>query len=133
MRPIPKITETEWEVMQVIWDTHPITAAEIVERLLTSDPTWHPKTVRTLLARLVQKGALGYDAEGRVYVYTPLITEQQCVAEATDSFLKRVFGGSLKPLLTHFVEQRRISKQELQELRDLLDGKSAALRKPRVK
>jgi len=125
MKEVPKISETEWEIMRVVWAAHPITAAGIIERLTAADATWHPKTARTLLARLVQKGALGYEAHGRSYVYTPLVTERECVSAASESFLARVFGGSLKPLLAHFVEQRRLSKGELAELRRLLDEDAA--------
>jgi BlaI family penicillinase repressor len=125
MKTPPKITETEWEIMRVIWSRHPVSASEIVERLSATDPTWHPKTTRALLNRLVQKRVLSYEPRGRVYVYYPLFTEQECMAAASESFLERVFGGSLKPMLTFFVEQRRITKKDLRELSDLLEGRSA--------
>ena len=76
---------------------------DIVARLATIDPSWHPKTVRTLLARLVEKKALGFEASGRAYVYTPLVTEVECIAVASGSFVERVFGGALKPMLVHFL------------------------------
>src|SRR5437773_759165 len=122
MRRVPKISEREWEIMRIVWAQHPITAAEIVERLIAGDATWHPKTARTLLARLVQKRALDYEPQGRAYVYEPLVAERECVAAASESFVERVFGGSLKPMLAHFVEQRRLSKSDLAELQRLLDG-----------
>ncbi len=121
MKTVPRITDTEWEIMRVVWANHPITAAEIIERLAAADPTWHPKTARTLLARLVRKKALGYEPQGRVYVYEPRVTERECVAAASDSFLERVFGGALTPMLTHFVERRRLTRRDLDELRALLD------------
>jgi BlaI family penicillinase repressor len=121
MKPSPKISDTEWEIMRVVWSGHPLTAAEIITQLTTSDPSWHPKTARTLLARLVDKGALDYEAQGRAYVYRPRVTEAECIAAASGSFLERVFGGSLKPMLAHFIEQRRLTQQELDELRAMLD------------
>lgn len=124
MNRIPKVSDTEWEVMRIVWAKHPLTAAEIIDRLLADDPTWHPKTVRTLLTRLVQKRALDYEPEGRSYVYKPLVTERQCIADASDSFLDRVFGGSLKPMLAHFVEERRLSRKDIDDLRHLLDNPS---------
>ena len=137
MKPTPRISETEWEIMRVVWSQHPITAAEIVAQLVQADATWHPKTARTLLARLVEKRALDYKEEGRAYVYTPRVTEEECVAAASGSFLDRVFGGSLKPMLVHFIEQRQLTRADLDELRTLLDespgtGKPAAkkTRKP---
>jgi BlaI family penicillinase repressor len=125
MKAIPKITDTEWEVMKVIWAGHPATAAEIIERLSAQDSSWHPKTVRTLLARLVQKKALGYEPQGRSYAYEPLVREKECVAAVSESFVARVFGGSLRPLLAHFVENQKLTEEDLRELEKLLEQKGA--------
>ena len=84
------------------------------------DPTWHPKTVKTFLSRLVRKKALGFRKEGRAYLYRPLVEEKDCVDAASESFLERVFGGSLKPMLAHFVERKKLSEEEIRELRRLL-------------
>jgi len=121
MKPIPKITDTEWEVMRVVWAKHPITAAEIIAHLSASDPSWHPKTVRTLLARLVQKQALGYEPQDRSYVYQPLVLERECLDAVSESFLARFFGGSMKPMLAHFVERQKLTEQHLHELEQLLE------------
>ena len=121
MKRTPKISDTEWEVMRIVWAHHPLTAAEVIARLVALDPSWHPKTARTLLARLVEKGAVDYEARGRSYVYEPRVTEAESVAAASGSFVERVFGGALKPMLVHFIEQRRLSPKELDELRALLD------------
>lgn len=118
---LPRISDTEWEVMQSVWAGHPCSAQEIVARLASGDPTWHPKTVKTLLARLVRKGALAHKSEGRAYVYRPLVTEAACQAEASESFLDRVFGGSLKPMLAQFVEGKKLAPDELKALRQLLE------------
>jgi BlaI family transcriptional regulator, penicillinase repressor len=121
MNTTPKISDTEWEVMRVVWAKHPITAAEVIETLATNDPSWHPKTARTLLSRLVQKKALGYQAQGRSYVYAPLVSERECAGAASESFVSRVFGGSLRPLLAHFVEREKVTEQELAELQRMLE------------
>ena len=121
MKRPPKITDTEWEIMRIVWTQHPITAADIIARLTAADPTWHPKTARTLLARLVEKKALEYEERGRAYVYEPRVTEQECIAAASGTFVERVFGGALKPMLAHFIEQRQLTREELEELRALLD------------
>jgi len=126
MKNAPRISDTEWEIMRIIWGRYPLTASEVVERLAANDPSWHPKTVRTLLARLVRKKALDYQTNGRTYVYSPLVSEEECVATASESFLDRVFGGSLQPMLTHFVERRKLSREELEKLRRLLDSHSKA-------
>lgn len=124
MKNIPKISDTEWEIMRIIWERHPVTAAEIIAQLTVLDASWHPKTVRTLLARLVEKGALDYIAQGKTYRYHPLATEEQCVAAASGSFVQRVFGGALRPMLVHFIEQRRLTRKDLDELRAMLDSPS---------
>src|SRR5215471_415701 len=115
----PRISETEWEVMRVVWLRHPQNAQQIIEALAARD-RWHPKTVKTLLNRLVRKGALGFRKEGRAYLYRPLVAEQDCVAAESESFLDRVFGGSLKPMLAHFAETRKLSAGEIAELKRLL-------------
>jgi BlaI family penicillinase repressor len=133
MKTVPRISETEWEVMRAVWAGHPATATVIIERLSRADPSWHPKTAKTLLARLVQKKALDYEPQGRSYVYEPLVSERDCVAAASVSFLERVFGGSLKPLLAHFVESHRLTKKDLDELRELLENRSSAPKEKRRK
>jgi len=127
MKLIPRISDTEWEIMRIVWAKHPITASEVIDQLAAKDPHWHPKTVRTLLARLVQKKALGYLQQGRTYAYSPLVGEEECVAHASETFLDRVFGGSLEPMLVHFVSRKKYKQQDLKELSQLLE-KSAASR-----
>jgi BlaI family penicillinase repressor len=120
---LPRISETEWEIMRVVWGSHPISAADIIDQLMKVDSTWHPVTAKTLLNRLVKKGALGFDVEGRAYMYRPLVRERDCVNAATTSFLERVFEGSLPTMLAHFVEHRKLSAKQMKELRRVLDEK----------
>jgi BlaI family penicillinase repressor len=122
MKNIPKISETEWEVMKVLWTKSPLPAEDIIAQLATQDD-WHPKTVKTLLNRLVKKQALGFEKEGRAYRYRPLVREADCVKAVSDSFLDRVFGGSLTPMLAHFVERKKMSAEEVRELKRLLERK----------
>ena len=120
---IPRISEVEWEIMRVVWERSPLAASEIIDALTASDPSWHPRTAKTLLNRLVKKGALGFRKEGRAYLYRPRVAEKDCVDVASTSFLDRVFGGSLKPMLAHFVAHRKLSRKEIEELKRLLSGK----------
>lgn len=115
----PRISEAEWEVMRVLWGKSPLPAQDIIQALSTREK-WHPKTVKTLLNRLVKKGALGFSKDGRAYLYRPLVTESECVATESESFLERVFGGSLKPMFAHFAETRKLSSSEIAELKRLL-------------
>ena len=122
MNTTPRISEAEWEIMKICWSRSPISAQDIIATLSARDP-WHPKTVKTLLNRLVKKRALGFQREGRAYLYEPLVAEKHCVTAESNSFLDRVFGGSLKPMLTHFVESRRLSPGEIAELKILIKQK----------
>jgi BlaI family penicillinase repressor len=120
MRKVPRISETEWELMKVIWAQAPCSAGEIIDDLRRTDPSWHPRTVKAFLNRLVKKKVLGFSKEGRAYVYRPLVRQEECVDAASESFLERVFGGSLKPMLAHFVRRDKLSPEEIRELRRLL-------------
>ena len=122
MNHVPRISETEWEIMKICWNQPAATAQEIIGALTAQDK-WHPKTVKTLLNRLVKKRALGFKKEGRAYLYHPLVTEKNCVAAESRSFLGRVFGGSLSPMLAHFVENQKLSPGEIAELKALLKQK----------
>lgn len=106
--------------MQVVWAQAPCSAGQIIEALTQRDATWHPKTVKAFLNRLVCKGALAFRKEGRAYLYRPAVKQEDCVDAASTSFLERVFGGSLKPMLAHFVEHKKLAPEEIRELRRLL-------------
>lgn len=121
MSEIPKISEAEWEVMKTFWaKVVPCTANEIV-KALRGFSDWKPNTVKTLITRLVKKGALGFREERRIYWYYPLVTEGQCKRSETRSFMKRVFGGSLKPMLVTFLQEEKLSPEEIEELKCILE------------
>lgn len=120
MKRTPRISETEWEIMKVIWRQAPCSAEQIIEVLKKNDRSWHPRTAKAFLNRLVKKKVLGFHKEGRAYLYRPLLPREECVDVASESFLGRVFGGSLKPMLAHFVERDKLSSEEIRELRELL-------------
>ena len=116
----PRISEAEWEVMQVLWDRNPATAADLIETL-RSRRTWSDRTVKSLLSRLVKKGALAFEQEGNRYLYRPTASRAEMVREESRTFLERVFGGAASPLLVHFLKQENLSSEELGELRALVD------------
>lgn len=122
MKKMPRISETEWEVMKVVWEQAPCSASRIIATLHQRDAAWHPKTVKAFLNRLVKKKALGFKVDGRAYLYHPLVRQSECAEAASVSFLERVFGGSLKPMLAHFVARKRLSPEEIRELKKLLDS-----------
>ena len=122
MNKVPKISESEWLVMKVIWDENPVPSKRVVENLSEST-RWKPKTIKTLLSRLVKKGAVGHRKEGRGYIYYPLIEEAVLVKAESQSFLKRVFRGAVKPMIATLVESEDLSQEEIRELKRLLSKK----------
>ena len=117
------ISGAEWRVMAVLWDRKAATAAEVIADLAASGSRWGHRTVRTLLARLVAKGALAAVADGNRYLYRPLARREACVRGEGHSFLQKVFGGDAAELLAHFVRRSDISPAEVEELKRLLDAK----------
>ena len=124
MRSTPRISDAEWEVMKICWAKPPVTSQDVIDALAARHE-WHPKTIKTLLGRLVKKGALGFKREGRAYLYQPIVAEKECVTAESRSFLDRVFGGALKPMLAHFVDHERLSPEEIKDLKRLLDRKDS--------
>ncbi len=106
--------------MKIVWSKAPCSAGEIIAALRQTDASWHPRTAKAYLNRLVKKKILGFNKEGRAYMYRPLVRREECVDAASESFLERVFGGSLKPMLAHFVQRDKLSPDEIRELRRLL-------------
>ena len=119
--PPPDISESEWAVMEVLWESTPQTALEITKTLRPA-MNWAENTVRTLLTRLVEKGALktSENASG-TRVFFPAVKREACVGAESDSFMQRVFRGASKPLLVHFAQHAQLTPEEVRELKKLLD------------
>jgi len=115
-----RISESEAKVMQVLWDEHPLAAEQVVEKLAVNE-SWATSTVKTLLNRLLKKGAISAEADGRRYHYRPLLLRSTYVASESRSLLDRLFDGKVAPLVSHFAENRKLGKRDLAELRRLLD------------
>jgi BlaI family penicillinase repressor len=128
MKKTPKISEAEWEVMQVLWKTSPLTANDIVEKL-TQKTVWKRETIRTLINRLVQKKAIAFEKKGRQYDYFPLVTEAECLRAESESFLRRFGGRSIEPMLAAFVEEKQLSPEKIARLRQILDEKAASTKR----
>lgn len=114
------ISDAEWQVMNVIWSAHPLTAQEVIGKL-DGQADWAPATVKTMLHRLVKKNVLAYEPQGNRYVYRPRARRCDCVKQASRSFLERVFGGESAPLLAHFLRTSKLSPDEITQLRELLN------------
>ena len=123
MHALPHISEAEFEVMKVVWKSAPINTNEITERLLKTT-SWSAKTIQTLIKRLVTKGALTYEKQGRVFVYTPLVEENEYISQQSNSFIKRFYDGDISAMLSAYLENNQLSETELNHLRSLLSKKS---------
>lgn len=117
---IPSISESEWEIMNVLWDKAPQTANDIIVSLQESTD-WKPKTIRTLLDRLVQKDVVGVDKNLRIYTFYPLYTQEECQRAETESFINRIYGGALKSMLVQFIQEDALSDDDINELRFILN------------
>ena len=114
------ISEAEYQVMKLIWDKAPVSTKEVTE-ILTVESSWKPKTIQTLLSRLVKKGAIGYKKEGRVFVYTPLIKEEDYVEQESSSFLNKFYDGALNSMVVNFLVQDKLTENDINELKKILD------------
>jgi len=123
MKKLPKISESEWLVMQILWSKSPLTANEVVEKL-AGKTKWKPKTVKTLITRLTKKGAVKFKKEGRMYRYYPAISQAECVRMERRSFVRRVYGGTTRPMLAAFLEDAELSAEDIAELKKILEQKA---------
>ncbi len=115
-----RISEAEAVVMEVLWGEHPLTADEVIARLPGGND-WAEATVKTLLNRLLNKGAIGAAKEGRRYLYSPQVERDDWVLEESSSLLERLFDGRVAPLVAHFSQHRKLSRADVAELRKLLE------------
>ena len=122
MKHLPQISEAEFEVMKIVWKHAPISTNEITEKLLQTT-NWKPKTIQTLIKRLVTKGVLTYEKSSRVFVYTPTVKESEYISQESHSFLARFYNGKLSDMLSAYIENDKLSDAEIEHLRALLSGR----------
>lgn len=114
-----RITDAEHAVMEVLWDRSPLTGQEVVERV---DPArgWSANTVKTLLGRLVAKGAAAAEEDGRRYLYRPAVAREDYVSRESRRLMDRLFGGRLTPLVAHLAERDELSDRDVAEIEAIL-------------
>jgi len=118
----PKISDAEWEIMKLLWANHPQSANALVEALENTQH-WKPKTIKTLINRLLTKQAIGFKKNGRQYLYYPKVSKDTCVQSESQSFLKKVFNGAAKPMLAAMIESDNLSLDDIEELKQILTKK----------
>ncbi|WP_211923121.1 BlaI/MecI/CopY family transcriptional regulator [Duganella radicis] len=119
MKQAVPISEAESLVMEVLWSDSPRTAEDVVEALRHRQ-NWQEATIKTLLNRLLKKGAIQAEKEGRRFLYSPLLTRDQWVVEESSSMLERLFGGRVAPLVAHFGQHGKLSASDLNALKALI-------------
>jgi len=127
MKTPPALSDTEWEVMNVVWERHPIAAIDIIDAL----PRRSTQTIKTLLNRLLHKKALRYEPEGKRYLYRPAVTRDRCLRYASKAFINHVFSGDPGSLVSHLIEHHRLDEDDLAALQDQIDQQKKQEKKPR--
>ena len=123
MAVVPQISDAEWEVMKAVWAGQPVPASDVVDQL-GRERGWAPRTVKTMLNRLVAKGALAYEVQGKRFLYSAKVHRDACIRRESCSFLSRVFDGSVTPAVVHLLTHSKLSEDELKQLRRILDGEA---------
>jgi predicted transcriptional regulator len=116
---VEKISDAEFEVMEILWKDAPLTAAEVAERV-ERQRGWSFATVKTLLFRLREKGVLTHEEQGRRFLYRPVVARDSFVSHASRQLVDRMFGGKLSPLVAHFLKEERLTAKEINEIEALL-------------
>ncbi len=119
MKPSVSITEAESAVMKVLWDSSPIATEDLIAAL-ENPGKWHASTVKTLLARLLKKGAIRAQSEGRRFLYSPVMKREQWLTDESTGLLDRLFGGRVAPLVAHFSERKKLTRKDIAELKQLI-------------
>lgn len=115
-----RVSDAEWRVLQILWE-HPDISASDLAHLVQQIAPWKPTTIKTLLGRLVKKKAVGFRPEIGGYRYFPMVTRAVCEAEERRTFLQKVYGGDVKPMLTAFLSDEKLTAEDIAELKRLLD------------
>ena len=113
------ISESEWKIMRALWDHAPMPLGELIAKV-GPENNWNGNTVRTLLVRLVEKGAVQAEKQGRNYRYSPLAQESECVMHETEHFLQRIFDGSPARLFAALSTQGKLSDQDCREIEAMI-------------
>ncbi|MFC2952978.1 BlaI/MecI/CopY family transcriptional regulator [Marinicaulis aureus] len=115
-----QITRAEFQIMDVLWAESPLAATTVAERL-ADETSWSLKTVKTLLSRLVEKGALEHTPDGRRYLYSPKVSRDAHARRATQRLADQLFGGRAAPLVAHLAESKGLTREDLSDLETLIE------------
>ncbi|SKB28442.1 BlaI/MecI/CopY family transcriptional regulator [Sphingopyxis flava] len=114
-----RASESEMQVLNALWDEAPLTATDLARRIGKANG-WTLATVKTLIARLVQKGAVTAEADGRRYLYRPAVDRAEAMGEESQRFVDRLFGGRVSPMIAHLAEREALTDADIEEIEALL-------------
>jgi predicted transcriptional regulator len=120
MRSAPAISEAESVVLEVLWANSPLATEDIVAAL-KSQRHWREPTIKTLLSRLLKKGAISAEKDGRRYLYAPVLQRESWLSRESEGLLARLFGGRVAPLVAHFSKHKKLTKKDLVDLKRLIE------------
>jgi BlaI family penicillinase repressor len=109
--------------MKVVWKYAPISTIEVIDKL-SGTSKWNAKTIQTMLLRLVKKGVLTYEKDSRVFVYTPTVQKSEYLEQESNSFLNRFYNGTLNSMILNFLEQDKLTSQDIEELKHILEERN---------
>lgn len=116
-----RISDAEHAVMEVLWDEAPLTATDVAGRI-DAARAWNIRTVKTMLSRLLAKGALTHEEEGRRFLYRPAVTREDFIARESKRLIDRLFGGKITPLVAHMAERQALTPADIVEIEALLQA-----------
>ncbi|MGV6820118.1 MAG: BlaI/MecI/CopY family transcriptional regulator [Parvularcula sp.] len=117
---MPQISEAESIVLDALWHESPLSADGVIAAV-AEDNNWTAATVKTLLNRLLKKGAVEADRDGRRYLYRPTLSRERYLNRESKGLIDRLFGGKVAPLVSHFSEQQQLDEDDIKALRTLLE------------
>lgn len=120
MKEVLGISDSELEVMKIIWENPDITANKIIG-ILENRVEWKPNTIKTLINRLLKKNAIGFNKEGKEYYYYALVDKDIYINAESESFLQRIFNGSINSMVLNFVKNKKMSDEDIEELKSILN------------
>ena len=122
MNNIPNISESELEIMKLLWKDNPLSSNEIIS-LLSDKVNWSSQTIKTFINRLLNKQVIGFEKSGRSYLYYPLISYDEYVKAENKFFLDKVYDGAIGMLFSKFLEAEDLSNKEIEKLQRILEQK----------
>lgn len=117
-----QISNSEWDIMEVLWSSSPQNSKEIIEKI-QQNSDWKPSTIKTLISRLVEKNIVSYEKRGKSHYYYPLLKREECIRIKSNKFINKFYKGGLKTMIASFVEMYDLSDEDIEELKEILDKK----------